>query len=199
MDLSPFTSEPVALLPDAPRALFVGVLERYKAFDVLADAWRQVAAELPDATLHVVGQGALAPLAEALVAEYPARVEWSTRLSAEEVSLALDAATLLVLPSRSEGMGRVVIEAGCRGRAVIGSRVGGIPDVVVDGETGALVSPGDVGALAGELARVLGDRALAERLGAEGRRRVEPWLATPDEYARRVRALVDGVVAGDGR
>jgi rhamnosyl/mannosyltransferase len=199
MDLSPFTSEPVAPLPDAPRALFVGVLERYKAFDVLADAWRQVAAELPDATLHVVGQGALAPLAEALVAEYPARVEWSTRLSAEAVSGALDAATLLVLPSRSEGMGRVVIEAGCRARAVVGSHVGGIPDVVVDGETGALVPPGDVGALAGELARVLGDRALAERLGAEGRRRVEPWLATPDEYARRVRALVDGVVAGDGR
>jgi glycosyltransferase involved in cell wall biosynthesis len=181
-------------LPDPPRALFVGVLERYKAFDVLVEAWREVAGRLPGTTLHVVGQGTLAPLAEALVAELPARVEWSPRLSAEEVSGALDASTLLVLPSRSEGMGRVVIEAGCRARAVVGSRVGGIPDVVVDGETGVLVPPGDPGALSDALVRVLGDRELAERLGAEGRARVEPWLATPDEYARRVRDLVDRVV-----
>ena len=194
MDLSPFTAEPVALLPESPRALFIGVLERYKAFDVLVEAWRRVAAELPGATLHVVGQGTLAPLADELVEEYPGRVQRSPSLSAAEVASALDAATLLVLPSRSEGMGRVVIEAGCRARAVVGSRVGGIPDVVVDGETGVLIPPGDAGALADVLVRVLRERGLAERLGAEGRKRVEPWLATPEEYARRVRMLVDGVV-----
>ena len=88
-----------------------------------------------------------------------------------------------------------MIEAGCRGRAVVGSRVGGIPDVVADGETGLLVPPGDALALAEALERVLSDRALAERLGAEARIRVEPWLATPEEYARRVRDLVDKVVS----
>jgi glycogen synthase len=195
MDLTPFTAEPTVPLPNAPRALFVGVLERYKAFDLLAEAWRRVAREVPDATLHVVGQGTLAPLAAALVEEFPSRVEWTPVLTAEGVSGALDATTLLVLPSRSEGMGRVVIEAGCRARAVVGSRVGGIPDVVADGETGVLVPAGDVDALASELVRVLSDRALAERLGAEGRRRVEPWLVTPEEYAQRVRELVDVVVA----
>jgi glycosyltransferase involved in cell wall biosynthesis len=194
MDLTPFTAEATAPLPETPRALFVGVLERYKAFDLLADAWRRVAGEVPDATLHVVGQGTLAPLAAALVDELPGRVEWTPVLTAEGVSAALDASTLLVLPSRSEGMGRVVVEAGCRARAVVGSRVGGIPDVVADGETGVLVPPGDVDALAAALVRVLSDRALAERLGAEGRRRVEPWLVTPEEYARRVRELVDKVV-----
>ena len=194
MDLSPFTAEPTEPLPDTPRALFVGVLERYKAFDLLPDAWRRVASEVPDATLHVVGSGTLAPLAAALVEELPGRVEWSPVLTAEGVSAALDASTLLVLPSRSEGMGRVVIEAGCRARAVVGSRVGGIPDVVADGETGILVPPGDVDALAAALVRVLSDRELAERLGAEGRRRVEPWLVTPEEYARRVRELVDAVL-----
>ncbi len=116
-------------------------------------------------------------------------------MSAEDVAAALDSATLLVLPSRSEGMGRVVIEAGCRGRAVVGSRVGGIPDVVADGETGLLVPPGDAAALSEALERVLSDRALAERLGVEARIRVEPWLATPEEYARRVRDLVDKVVS----
>jgi glycosyltransferase involved in cell wall biosynthesis len=194
MDLEPFTAPPVAPLPDAPRALFVGVLERYKAFDVLADAWRRVAATVPDAVLQVVGQGTLAPLAKELVDDLPGRVEWTPSLTAEEVAAALDASTLLVLPSRSEGMGRVVIEAAARARAVVGSRVGGIPDVVVDGETGLLVPPGDAGALAEALARVVSDPALAERLGASARIRVEPWLATPEEYARRVRELVDKVV-----
>ena len=194
MDLEPFTAPPLAPLPDASRALFVGVLERYKAFDVLADAWRRVAGTVPDAVLQVVGQGTLAPLAKELVDELPGRVEWTPSLSAEEVAAALDASTLLVLPSRSEGMGRVVIEAAARARAVVGSRVGGIPDVVVDGETGVLVAPGDAAALSDALARVLSDPALAGRLGTEARTRVEPWLATPAEYARRVRDLVEKVV-----
>lgn len=194
MDLEPFTAHPVVPLPDVPRALFVGVLERYKAFDVLASAWRLVAATRPDAVLHVVGQGSLAPIAASLVAELPRRVEWTPMLSASEVSAALDASTLLILPSRAEGMGRVLVEAACRGRGVVGSRVGGIPDVVMDGETGILVPAGDAAALAEALERVLSDRALAERLGAEARIRVEPWLATPEEYARRVRDLVDKVV-----
>jgi glycosyltransferase involved in cell wall biosynthesis len=194
MDLEPFTAHPVAQLPESPRALFVGVLERYKAFDVLAEAWRLVAARMPDAVLHVVGQGTLAPVAAALVSELPGRIEWMPTLSAEEVAAALDDAMLLVLPSRSEGMGRVVVEAACRGRAVVGSRVGGIPDVVRDGETGLLVPPGDAEALADALVRVLGDSELAERLGESGRMGIEPWLATPEEYARRVRDLVDAIV-----
>jgi glycogen synthase len=195
MDLEPFTAPPLAPLPDARRALFVGVLERYKAFDVLADAWRRVAGVVPDAVLQIVGQGTLAPLARQLVDELPGRVEWTPSLTAEEVAAALDASTLLVLPSRSEGMGRVVVEAAARGRSVVASRVGGIPDVVVNGETGLLVPPADVGALADALSRVLSDAALAERLGASARIRVEQWLATPEEYALRVRELVDDVVA----
>jgi glycogen(starch) synthase len=195
MDLEPFARNPVAPLPDKPRALFVGVLERYKAFDLLAEAWGRVLAQVPDAVLHVVGEGTLAPRAADLLRELPGRVEWTPSLTPEEVSDALDYSTLLVLPSRSEGMGRVVIEAGCRARAVVGSRVGGIPDVVADGETGLLVPPGDVVALTDALVRVLSDRDLAEQLGAAARRRVQAWLATPEEYARRVRELVDEVVA----
>jgi glycosyltransferase involved in cell wall biosynthesis len=129
-----------------------------------------------------------------LVAELPAQARWDERLTTPEVADALDAATALVLPSRSEGLGRVVVEAFCRGRGVVGSRVGGIPDIVKDGRTGILVAPDDAAALADALGRVLSDRALAERLGAEGRREVDGWIATPEEYARRVRELVDAVV-----
>ena len=74
------------------------------------------------------------------------------------------------------------------------SRVGGIPDLVVDRRNGVLVPPEDVTALGDALVQVLSDRALAERLGAEGRGSVEPWLATPEEYARQLRELVEKVV-----
>ncbi len=194
MDLEPFVERPPVPLPERPVALFVGVLERYKAVDVLADAWRLAAPHVPDATLHVVGRGTLHEVVRGLVAELPARTRWDERLTTPEVARALDEATVLVLPSRSEGLGRVVVEAFCRGRGVVASRVGGIPDIVEDGATGILVPPGDAEVLADALVTVLADRALAERLGSEGRRRVDAWLATPEEYAGRISELVDAVV-----
>ncbi len=194
MDLEPFLTESPAPLPERPVALFVGVLERYKAVDVLADAWRLAAPRVPEATLEIVGRGTLRPVVERLVADLPQQTRWRESIPTEDVARALDDATALVLPSRSEGLGRVVVEAFCRGRGVVGSRVGGIPDLVTDGESGLLVPPGDAQALAEALVRVLGDRELAGRIGAAGRAAVEPWLATPEEYARQVRALVDEVV-----
>jgi glycosyltransferase involved in cell wall biosynthesis len=186
MDLGVFSAAPPASLPESPLVLFVGVLERYKAVDVLAAAWPDVRRRLPEARLHVVGTGTLRPPSGP-------GVEWTPSLPTEGVSAALDAATLLVLPSRSEGMGRVIVEAFCRGRGVVGSRVGGIPDLVTDGETGLLVEPGDPTALADALVRVLSDRELAGRLGAAAREAAEPWLVTPEEFAARMRELVDRV------
>jgi glycosyltransferase involved in cell wall biosynthesis len=195
MDLEPFLATPPAQFPERPVALFVGVLERYKAVDVLADAWRLVARRVPEATLHVVGRGAHRGVVEQLVAEIPGRVRWDESLPTPGIAGALDEATVLVLPSRSEGLGRVVVEAFCRGRGVVGSRVGGIPDIVEDRKTGLLVPPGDATELADALVRVLTDRTFAERLGAAARVVVDPWLATPEQYAREMRELVERVVA----
>ncbi len=193
MDLEPFLErEPVAL-PERPVALFVGVLERYKAVDVLADAWRLAAPRVPGGLLHVVGRGTLREVPSRLVADLPAQTRWTEALPTPEVVRALDEATVLVLPSRSEGLGRVVVEAFCRGRGVVGSRVGGIPDIVEDGTTGALVPPGDARALADAIVRALSDHEYAERLGAAAHEAVQPWLATPEEYAQRIRELVDDV------
>ncbi|HET7745563.1 MAG TPA: glycosyltransferase family 4 protein [Gaiellaceae bacterium] len=195
MDLEPFTMTQPAPLPARPVALFVGVLERYKAVDVLTEAWRLVAPRVPEATLHVVGRGPLREVVQRLVADLSGQTRWTESLPTAEVARALDDATVLVLPSRSEGLGRVVVEAFCRGRGVVGSRVGGIPDIVADGETGVLVPPGDARALAAALVRVLSDGEVVARLGAAARVAVEPWLATPDEYAREIRDLVEKVVA----
>jgi len=187
MDIKPFVVPPQPL-PDRPVALFVGVLEAYKNVDGLAAAWRLAEPRVAGASLHIVGKGTRADIPGALVRDGAAR--WDPELSSEEVAAAMDAAWVLVLPSRSEGMGRVLVEAFCRGRGVVGTRAGSIPDLVTDGETGLLVPPDDPAALADALVRVLSDRALAERLGERARAAAGPWLQTADEYARRVRELV---------
>ena len=193
MDLEPFLEHDPVPLPERPTALFVGVLERYKAVDVLAEAWRLAAPRLPDAVLHIVGRGTLHEVPEQLEADLPGQTRWTGSLTTPEVARALDDATVLVLPSRSEGLGRVVVEAFCRGRGVVASRVGGIRDIVEDEANGVLVPPEDPAALADALVRVLSDRTLAERLGATGHASVQSWLATPEEYAGRIRELVDAV------
>jgi glycosyltransferase involved in cell wall biosynthesis len=195
MDLDTFLERPPAALPADPIALFVGVLERYKAVEVLADAWRLAAPRVRAARLRLVGRGTMRDVAEGLVAEFPGRVSWTESLTTPQVAVAMDDATLLVLPSRSEGLPRIVVEAFCRGRAVIGARAGGIPDIVEEGVNGLLVASEDAAALADALVRILSDAALAERLGAGARRTADTWLATPEEYARRVRDLVEAVCA----
>ncbi|HZS25120.1 MAG TPA: glycosyltransferase family 4 protein [Gaiellaceae bacterium] len=186
--------EPVPL-PERPRALFVGVLERYKAFDTLAAAWPAVVERVPRALLQVVGEGTLEPRARALAELYPAQVVWTPRLGAEAVAAAMDEAWVFCLPSRSEGLPRVALEAACRGRAILGGNRAGIPDVVVDGENGLLVDPDDAAALADALVRLLSDRALAERLGRAARVTGEEWGLTPEQYAAKVHSLVQESLA----
>ena len=190
VDAQAFLERSPAPLPERPRAVFVGVLERYKAFDTLVEAWRLAAPRVPDAVLHVVGEGSMRDRAERLVADLPGRTEWSTRLTAEEVAAAMDDSWLFCLPSRSEGLPRVALEAACRGRAIVGGDRAGIPDVVEDGVNGFLVDPDDPRQLADALVRVLSDRALAERLGAAARRTGEEWGVTPAEYAEKLRRLI---------
>jgi glycosyltransferase involved in cell wall biosynthesis len=189
VDLSAFVERPPAPLPEAPVALFVGVLERYKGVDVLAEAWPRIAARVPDATLRVVGDGPLAAVVERLDAQ------WDRRLTSDEVARALDAASLLVLPSRSEGLPRIVIEAFCRGRAVVGTAAGGIPDIVEDGVSGLIVPPENADALADAVVRCLSDRPLLERLSAGARSNARPWLQTPEEFAQRTLELVERALA----
>lgn len=190
-DLGVFAQRDPAPLPETPAALFVGVLEPYKNVDGLAGAWRRVALELPDAQLVIVGKGPRRPAVDALVDEFPARVRHIEAAPPAAIAKLLDAAWALALPSRYEGLGRVVIEAFARGRGVVASGQGGILDLVDDGVEGVLVDPEDTRSIAEGLMRVLSDRALAERLGAAARARYADWHSTPEEFAARMRALVD--------
>jgi glycosyltransferase involved in cell wall biosynthesis len=196
VDVAAFRAAPPAPLPERPAALFVGVLERYKGLDVLVGAWPLVARQLPEAELRLVGRGTLSADAAALAAGFPGHVTWSESLPAAEIAAALDGATALVLPSRSEGLPRVAIEAFCRGRGVVAARAGGIPDIVEDEATGLLVAPGDPRALAAALVRVLRDRPLAERLGAAAAAASGRWALSPEAYADEVAALVERALGG---
>ena len=190
VDLASFLDPAPLPLPERPAALFVGVLERYKNVDGLVAAWRAAAGRVPGATLRIVGRGRELERVERLVAELPSSTTYTPELTAPEVARALDESWALVLPSRSEGLPRVVIEAFCRGRGVVGSRSGGIPDLVEDGRNGLLVETDDTVALAEALTRVLSDRELAERLGEAARADAPRWTSSPEEFAARLADLV---------
>lgn len=188
MDFELFGARPPVPLPAAPAALFVGVLELYKNVDGLAKAWRLAAPQLPGVELRIVGRGSRRDVVEELVRDLPAQTTWTERLTQAEVAQALDEASCLVLPSRSEGFGRVLVEAFLRGRPAVAMGVGGISDIVEDGSNGLLVASDDE--LAAALVRLLTDRELAERLAAGARQAAERWLATPAGYAERMAAVV---------
>ncbi|MGQ9512036.1 MAG: glycosyltransferase family 4 protein [Thermodesulfitimonas sp.] len=115
----------------------------------------------------------------------------------EDLPALLNAFDLFVLPSVSEGFGLAALEAMAAALPVVATTVGGIPEVVVDGETGILVPPRDAAALAAAIGRLLGDPELAAKMGQAGRERVRK-LFTVERMARAVMALYEEELARKG-
>jgi glycosyltransferase involved in cell wall biosynthesis len=193
-DLQSFASEPPRPLPVRPAVAWIGVLQRYKNPSVLAEAWRLAAPRLDGARLMVVGSGPLQPIVDDLVREFPQRVTSIPRLTPPEVAKLLDESTLLALSSESEGLPRVIMEAFARGRPVVATRAGGIPDIVQPERNGLLVDRGDPRALADALVRVITDRAFAERLAQGALEDADQFHWTADRYAQALRRLVDSLL-----
>jgi glycosyltransferase involved in cell wall biosynthesis len=192
-DAEAFVDRPPVPLPESPSALFVGVLELYKNVDGLARTWRAVARKVPGARLVIVGRGPRRAVVEDLVRDLPGQTEWIERLEPGDVAGALDAATCLVLPSRSEGLGRVLLEAFLRGRPIVAMKVGGIRDAVEDGVSGLLA--GSDAELEDALVRLLTDRPLALRLGEGALAASRRWQSTPEQYAQNLLELVESTRA----
>src|SRR5207302_11498188 len=126
---------PPASGPAPPRVLFAGVLEPYKGVDVLIDAWRRVIGACPEAELVVAGDGTHAAQLRSAAGDLSG-VRFVGHVDRDALRELLDEAWFLVLPSRSEGLGRIVLEAFARNRPVLGASVGGIPELVRPGSTG---------------------------------------------------------------
>ncbi|MGH3130412.1 MAG: glycosyltransferase, partial [Gaiellaceae bacterium] len=106
-------------------------------------------------------------------------------------------AAIVVCPSRREGFGVACAEAMAHGRPVVAAAVGGLLDLVVDGETGLLVPPRDPRALRAALERLLGDRELRRRLGAAGRERVRDRFSWAAATEATLAAYAEAVAPGD--
>jgi glycogen synthase len=157
-----------------PYVLFVGRISEQKGIFPLLEAVRALPADV-ELVLCASSPDTPELLArlEAAVAGR-ARVRWiNAMLPVDEVVQLYSHAAAFVCPSIYEPFGLINLEAMACGTPVIATRVGGIPEVVVDGETGWLVEPGDPAALAEALGRALADPERGRRMGEAGRRRVE--------------------------
>jgi glycosyltransferase involved in cell wall biosynthesis len=158
----------------------------------LLDACQALLAERPDLTVAMVG--ALTPAFVRSYQALPGHVRervLDLRLSEEDKHDLLAASSVLVLPSRQDSFGIVLLEAWLHGKPVIGARAGGIADVIEEGRTGLLVPFGEGPALAQAITWVLDHPEEAGQMGLRGRERtLQCW--TWDAVYERVRLVYDG-------
>jgi len=184
--------------------LTVGRLIERKGHDIVIRAMARLASEFPAARYVVVGDGPRGPYLRDLVASVALqdRVVFVGEVRKEDLPLYYQAADVFAMISRArerqgdvEGFGLVYLEAGACAKPVVAGRSGGVPDAVVDGVTGLLVSPESVEEVADALARLLRDRELAAKLGQAGRQRVEREMNW-ENTVRSVRAALCELMRG---
>ena len=175
---------------EQPAVVFaVGRIEHMKGFDLLVEAFDggDLAA---DTRLVIGGDGAArgALMADVTRRGLDPQVTFTGRLSPREVAHWMEAASVVVVPSRREAFGIVALEAWRAGTPLVVTNRGGPSEFVRDGVDGLLVDPEDVGALARCIGRVLADRELAERLAREGLISVQrfDWDRVAETYLRLV-------------
>ena len=168
-------------------------LTHNKGVDVLLEAYARIHHELPD--LWIAGDGAERSMLCDVVKRLgiTARVRFLGAVPHRNVVALMADCMFHVCPSRNEAFGIVNLEAMAAGKPVIATAVGGVPEVVGDGETGVLVPGEDVDAMVAAIRRLAGDAGLRERLGTAGLQRVRQftWPAIAEDYLRVYGRAVD--------
>ena len=154
-----------------PRLLCVGRLIAVKGHLVLLRALAQARARVPELVLGIAGSGPLEPALRGYARELGLGDAVRFLGFVSPVQQAIEDVSVVVVPSLGEGFGMVALEAMERARPVIASAVGGLPEIVADGETGLVVPPGDAEELAGAMVALASDLPRAAAMGAAGRRR----------------------------
>jgi glycosyltransferase involved in cell wall biosynthesis len=157
----------------APIVGNIAALVPHKGQRYLVEAAGLVVRRMPDVRFLILGEGELrGPLEQAVRRQQLERHVIFAGFRPDAISL-LKGFDLFVMSSVTEGLGTSLLDAMAAWRPVVATRTGGIPEVVVDGETGLLVPPRDPRALAEAIIRLLGDEALRHTFGRAGRQRVE--------------------------
>ncbi|HEV7703748.1 MAG TPA: glycosyltransferase family 4 protein [Gemmatimonadaceae bacterium] len=191
IDTATYTPGPAERSP-VPLVVYLGRLKRYKRVDLIIRAF--AAMKHPTAQLAIAGAGDHKPVLEALAhsLDLGERVKFLGFISeAQKVSL-LRSAWVLAFTSPKEGWGITNLEAAACATPVVASSSPGLRESVVDGETGFLVPHGDLPALVRALGRIVGDRALVDKLGTAGRIFAERF--TWDSAAAQTEAHLQRVI-----
>jgi glycosyltransferase involved in cell wall biosynthesis len=159
---------PAAELPEptgGPVVSIVARLQAVKGHRVFLESARKVLLKRPDARFWIAGDGELRGELEALTSQLGLTSAVSFLGYRKDIPNVMASSDVIVCASSYESFCRAVFEALALGRPVVATSVGGLPEIVSDGETGILVPPGDAEAMAAAILRLLGDRELAHRLG----------------------------------
>ena len=185
--------------------LYAGVLTPLKGVHNLISAFTDIATDFPHTRLVIVGDDVNKTYTATLQEQVrrlglDGRVQFVGKVPQIELAAWMQRACVFVLPSMSEGLGRVVMEAMATGTPVIGSHVGGIPEMVKHGTTGFLVPPGDVAALAARLHWVLAHPAEACAMGCRARAFAEHFFSTAAYVHgyRQIFAAAQALLTGRG-
>ena len=170
----------------------VGRLVPIKGFDLLVDALPAIVARVPSAHVLLIGDGEERAALEARATALGVRARLRITGALTDVNGVLAAADVLAAPSRNEGMGRVLVESMALGLPVVATAVGGIPAVVTDGESGLLVAPEDVPALAAALVQLGRDIGLRRKIGDAAVARAEEFSTAVAD--RKMLAVYDALV-----
>ena len=178
-----------------PYVVFAGRLERVKGVATLLDAF-QAGAVPAGLELRIAGDGELRPDLEQIARDRGlTNVRFLGRLPREELGRLVQGALAVVIPSQwYENAPMSVLEAFAYGKPVIGTRIGGIPELIQDGVTGLLVEPGDATSLSRAIEHLGANPALAEGMGREARRYVEAHHG-PDLHYERLLAIYEAAGA----
>lgn len=151
----------------------VAILRRKKGHHVILEAIPEVLKEVPEAFFVFAGDGPQRLNIEEKIKELGINERVRLLGLRTDIPTVLKGLDVFVLPTLQEALGTSFLEASAMGKPTIGTRVGGVPEAVVDGVTGLLVEPSDPKGLAKALIRLLKDPDLRARLGFEGRKRAE--------------------------
>jgi len=178
----------------APEELLVGAvgrLEPVKGFTYFVSAARQILASAPEARFVLVGQGSMANDLRRQSADLGDRFRLlGPRDDVPDLMAAMDVS---VLTSLNEGMGRVLLEAGAAATPVVATQVGGVPDVIADGQTGILVPPRDPQAVADAVCSLARDPERRRAMGRAARVAVVPAYGM-ERMVERIEALYEELI-----